>query len=73
MGVEWDDWQHKNRVPHDTPLVEVMSETLSLDRSLRMEWRLGFLTFPSIVKYVLPRNIITAMNGSAAEIKKGLH
>ena len=31
--VEYNHWQHRNRVLHDMPLGEVMSRTLLLDRS----------------------------------------
>ena len=55
---------------HDTPLVEILSGELSLDRSLRREWELSFEGFPAGVQAVIPRDIATVLDSSVAE-KKG--
>ena len=48
-----------------------MKGKLSLDRSLRKEWRQGFLNFPNVVKTILPETILTVIAGTVEE-KKGL-
>ena len=40
--LEISTWEHQNSIIYDTPLVDIMSGTLSLDRALRREWYLGF-------------------------------
>ena len=68
--VDFSAWEHRNRVLHDTPLAEILSDELSLDRSLRREWELGFEGLPAIVQGVLPEDIVTVLDSSVAE-KKG--
>ena len=46
-----------------------MSGTLSLDRSLRMEWRWGFIGLPALAQVMLPKGIAKMMKGSVAERK----
>ena len=37
---------------------------MALDRALRIEWNLGFVGFPNVVKAVLPRDIGPVMEGT---------
>ena len=46
-----------------------MSGTLSLDRSLRMEWGLGFIGLSDTVKMMLPKNIAKVVDGTVEERK----
>ena len=55
-----------NIILHDTPLAEIMSGTLSLNRSLQMEWRLGFVGFKNIVRRVLPKKVSKVMDGAVS-------
>lgn len=64
--VEKSAWQHRNSILHDTPLAEIMSGTLSLDRSPWSEWQLGFIGLPDIVKAMLPNSV----EGTVAEKKR---
>ena len=75
--IQWDTWDHMNSVLHDTPLAEIMKGTLLIDRSSRMGWRLGFTSFPNIVKVTLPTDIsyvieeiMADKKGSAALVRK---
>ena len=68
--LQWDAWQHRNSVLHDTPLAQIMEGKLSLDRSLRAEWEVGFNDFPDIVVAALPKTIIQVMKSNVAD-KKG--
>ena len=61
---------HRCSILHDTPLAEIMGGSLALDRSLRMEWNLGFIGFPNMIKSVLPNEIGLVMEGTIEE-KKG--
>ena len=63
-------WMHRCSILHDTPLAEIMGGSLALDRALRLEWNLGFVGFPNIVKAALPRVIGPVLEGSI-EDKKG--
>ena len=47
-----------------------MGGSLALDRSLRMEWNLGFIGFPNMIKSALPNEIGLVMEGTI-EDKKG--
>ena len=69
--MQWDAWQHRNVALHNTPIAEIMEGKLSLDRSLRKEWRQGFLNFPNVVKAILPEMISSVIAGTVEE-KKGL-
>jgi hypothetical protein len=68
--VEFSAWEHRNSVLHDTPLAEILSGRLSLDRSLRREWELGFEELPALVQVILPDDIATVLDSTVAE-KKG--
>ena len=68
--LQWDAWQHRNSVLHNTPLAELMEGRLSLDRSLRSEWSVGFNNFPDSVVASIPKRITQVMKGDVAD-KKG--
>ena len=68
--VEFSAWEHRNSVLHDTPMAEILSGRLSLDRSLRREWELGFEELPALVQAILPDDIATVLDSTVAE-KKG--
>ena len=68
--VEFSAWEHRNSVLHDTPMAEILSGRLSLDRSLRREWELGFEGLPALVQAILPEDIATVLDSTVAE-KKG--
>ena len=67
--VEKAAWLHRNSVLHDTPLADIMCGTLSLDRSLRTEWSLGFIGLPPLIQVVLPKEIGQVIEGTVAERK----
>ena len=67
--LEFSAWEHRNSVLHDTPLVDIMNGTLSLDRALRREWDLGFEGFPDIVKVTIPNTFTLILDGSVADQK----
>jgi hypothetical protein len=68
--VEFSAWEHRNSVLHDTPMAEILSGRLSLDRSLRREWALGIEELPALVQAILPDDIATVLDSTVAE-KKG--
>ena len=68
--IQWDAWQHRNSMLHDTPLAHIMEGELSLDRSLRKEWAIGFDDFPNIITSAIPRDISIVMEGTLSD-KKG--
>ena len=68
--VKFSAWEYRNSVLHDTPLADILSGELSLDRSLRREWELGSEGLPANVQVVLPGDIATVLDSSVAE-KKG--
>lgn len=71
--MQWDSYQHRNNVLYDRFLVEIMEDRLSLHISIRIEWRLGSIEFPDIVKEtLLPKGISGVINGTVAEKKGGL-
>lgn len=47
-----------------------MEGTLSLDRSLRKEWAVGFIDVPNIITASIPTDISIVMEGSVSN-KKG--
>ena len=67
--VEKAAWVHRNSVLHDTPLASIMIGTLSLDRSLRTEWSLGFIGLPQLIQVVLPKEISHVPEGTVSERK----
>ena len=67
--MEFSASEHQNSTLHDTPLVDIMNGTLSLDRALRKEWDLGFEGFPDIVKVTIPSTITHILDGSVADRK----
>ena len=67
--VEKAAWLHRNSVLHDTPLADIMCGTLSLDRSLRTEFTLGFIGLPPLIQVVLPKDIGQVIEGTVAERK----
>ena len=60
-------YKYRNSVLYDTPSAEIMIGTLSIDSSLRMEWKLGFVGFPNIVKAALTNDIAKVMGGTVSE------
>ena len=68
--VDFSAWEHRNSVLHYTPLAEILSGELSLDRSLRKEWELGFEGLPALVQVVLSVDIATLLESTVAA-KKG--
>ena len=68
--LQWDAWQHRNSILHNTPIAEIMEGRLSLDRSLRAEWSIGFDDFPDSVVASIPKRITQVMKCDVAD-KKG--
>ena len=68
--IQWDAWNHRNSMLHETPLANIMEGELSLDRSLRNEWARGFDNFPRIITAAIPKNISLVMEGTLSG-KKG--
>ena len=68
--MQWDAWNHRNSMIHDTPLANIMEGELSLDRSLRNEWARGFVNFPRIIVAAILKEISTVMEGNLSG-KKG--
>ena len=67
--VEWEAWDDRNKILHDTPLVGIMSRDLSLDLSLGTEWTLGLHTFPDVMKASIPEDIGRVMESSLIDKK----
>ena len=68
--LQWDAWRHRNSVLHNTPLADIMEGKLSLERSLRKEWSVGFNNFPDSVIASIPKRIKQVMKGDVSD-KKG--
>ena len=61
---------HRNQVLYETPLSEVMSGSICLDRALKNEWKVGFHTLPGTIKICLPNNVDKVLQATLLE-KKG--
>ena len=69
-NVQWDAWMHRNQVLHETPLSEVMSGSICLDRALKNEWKVGFHTLSRTIKLCPPNNVDKVLQATLLE-KKG--
>ena len=67
--IQYDSWQHRISVLLDTPLVEILKGTLSLDRSLR-NVETGIDWFFDGAQSSLPADITSVMKGTVTD-KKG--
>lgn len=71
--VEWEAWEDCIKILHDTTIAGIMSRALSLDRSVRTEWTLGFHRFPNVVKAVLSKDIGRVIESSLIDKIDGLY
>ena len=60
--VMWNQWEDRNQALHKTTLAQDMEGAISLDTSIKAEWKLGKETLPKLVQNTFPRllsNLLT--------------
>ena len=53
--VEWSQWEDRNQALHKTTLAQDMEGAISLDNSIKSEWKIGKDTLPKLVQNTFPR------------------
>ena len=71
-NIQWDAWMHRNSVLYDTPIEEIMSGSIYLERALKKEWELGFDRLPKMVRDMIPKKVSSIMNIELKEKKSWL-
>ena len=68
--MEWNAWEDRNKMLHNTSLTGILSGDLSLDQSLLMKRTLRFNSFSVVVRAALPGDINTVTNSSVSDRKR---